>query len=355
MAVSFGLCLRCLRTLQVVGRMPKGPQSGPLARLVTTSRGIRTRHLSLWSFFKGGSLNESTNDSSKQPEKTLTEAFQKAEAKRLAEQETANKLIARQLESWGESRPIDESTVLPFRDPLGHLTFQEQKAYLANPPSEYLETLEDRAKRRELFERELFYSDPIKNWRLCYAQKPDFSGDTLPQWKPWSEQWRLDVMEKYRRYDERLQRKIQEIYEKCDSAPVRERTKKTVALRIRKEAKTKAIAARKSKKEAKREANAMEEPPPAVLEMKALRKTVEARNDALNQLWARHIIEVMVFESISEDGLMVSEAWKKKAFEIGERKKVEEAKRKVALEEWSNMATDSKATKIDWDAIHGEI
>jgi hypothetical protein len=103
------------------------------------------------------------------------------------------------LAEWNELQPVYNSYIpRPFKDPLGHLTFEEQVAYLANPSDEYLQTLEDRARVREMYEKTVFLADPLTQWKLAYNLKPRFEMLTLPEWKPWNMERKVQVMEKYR-------------------------------------------------------------------------------------------------------------------------------------------------------------
>src|SRR5438270_8593612 len=141
----------------------------------------------------------STNKST--PELKLKQALEKASEKRNIIALNQQKQLENQLLAWGESDIPSSLTALPFQNPLGHLPLLEQKSYFANPPNAYVETLEERARVRESYEKEMFNADPITHWRLAYSTKPDFAAGELPLWKKWSLEKRLEVMEKCRRYD----------------------------------------------------------------------------------------------------------------------------------------------------------
>lgn len=337
-----------------------------------------TRELSLWSIFQKPdppkpesptqppaspsppptSTSTSSSPQSLSPEHKLTESLRQAEENRQTTLRAAQKETDQQLLAWGETDPVSEAISPPFQDPLGHLTFPEQIAYLANPPDEYLRTLEDRAGVRESYEREIFLADPITHWKLAYDVKPDLGGSSLPSWKPWDQDKRLEMMERYRRYDERFQRKVQEIFEFFSSEDYVKRTARQVMYRIQKDIKQSAIAAAKKKgKGSKKDVLAalvLEEPPFKVIERKVHRVAIKSRNDALNRLWFQHMQEVSVFDDLNEEGLTVSEARKRKLPEVIEQKKVEEEKQKKAIKEWGTLPTDVKVESIDWRAITGE-
>jgi hypothetical protein len=280
---------------------------------------------------------------------------QEAEEKRLA-QTAANKVIAQQLIAWGETDPISELPEPPFQDPLGHLTFEEQKQYFTNPPETYLKTLEDRQRARELHEQQLFLIDPMNNWRFCYSTKPDFTQSMLPRWVPWKKERRVQVMEKYRRYDERFQRQIQEIYEKYDSPSWRDNMRTLLSSRWTKHVQRNAIrAARSSKNQGKQVVvQEAEEVPLSVVEVRVHRYIINSRNRALNRLWNRYIWDVAVFEDISEDGVVASDERRKKFYEIREKRRTDEQRQSEIFKEWSTLPVNSRVERVDWSAISTE-
>jgi hypothetical protein len=334
---------------------------------------LSRRQLSLWSVFgKSTSPPESTPPPASSPstaptplqspsldqnpsaEDKLTESLKKAEERRRAQSLATQKETDHQLLAWGEWDPVSESTSPPFQDPLGHLTFAEQVAYLANPPDEYLRTLEGRAKLREEYERELFTADPINNWKLVYDVKPAWDGPALPEWKAWSQDKRLEIMEKYRRYDERFQRKVQEIFEFFTGDEHLKRMGRQTTFKIQKEIRA-ATAKKRSKGKQKEPPPIMEEPPLKVIERKVHRIVIKQRNDALNRLWYQHQLEVNIFDDLNEEGLTLTEARRKKLPEVLEQKRAEEEKQRKAMKDWGTLPSDVKAESIDWRTIHGEL
>ena len=218
-----------------------------------------------------------------------------------------------------------------------------------------METLEARASAREAFEEQIFLADPVGNWHLCYESRPDFSCDTLPQWVGWSEERRKLAMDKYWRYDARLQRRIHQIYELHDSALFRERLKKRLVCKATKEAHPSTVSSSKRKKQRKKEEQVPpQEPPLSVIEVRVHRVAIKARNAALSKLWHQHIREVGVFADISADGVLASEARKRRVSEIIEKRQSDDDKRREMLKEWSSLSGDSKIERVDWGAIHTE-
>lgn len=276
------------------------------------------------------------------------------------------KKVEEHLIQWGESDPIDVSVVTgTFQDPLGHLTFQEQKAYLANPPSEYLTTLENRAIARELCEKEIYLADPLNNWRLCYDERPYFGADVLPPWKEWDQEKRMSVMEKYRRYDERLQRNIQQTFETFDSKSWHQKRRKEMIIEIEKFLNQKRNWLNSSAKiQRKRPKPAspyfvpdavVNAPPACVIDVKVWRKAIAERNERLHSVLAEHVKEVSLFEDISEDGVLAS-AVREQALRKALREEEEnEMKQSELLEEWGEMSNAAKVEKVNWGAIHSEM
>lgn len=303
------------------------------------------------------------------PEQALTEILQKAEKKRFAKRAAEIEKARAQLAAWGEDKPIDEATDSPFIDPLGHLSFSEQKSYLANPPASYFESLEERARQREEYDRELFHADPLNYWHLCYSTKPDFSADILPVWKDYIPEHRLKVMEKYRRYDKRLQQRIQEIWEVYDSEAFHAKQKKVILTRSQREIKRKRITAAKRRKKEKILSSSLsttsesvediEEPPLAVAEVRAHRQAVKLRNQRLIKLWHSHIRELREFEDISKDGVLELKPSVKRFEELGGQvvgqKEMEEKQNDLVFKEWEKLPGESRTQKIDWVSINNEL
>lgn len=376
------ICPRCLKAVTSAGI-----ERGLIQGSNILNRRIPTRQLSLWSLFGSSTSNNTESPTPSPPSPSppppppppaapqhrtqsdaakdkLTEALKKAEEKRKADFAAAQKELELQYRAWGEADPVSEAVSPPFQDPLGHLTFEEQVAYLANPPDEYLRTLEERAKLREEFERELFMADPVHNWKWAYDVKPDLTGSTLPEWEPWNQDKMLEVMEKYRRYDERFQRKVQEIFESFGSAELIKRTEKQITFKIQKEIRANAAAAamkqrpkgkKKKMKQAPPPVVVLEEPPLKVIERKVDRLLVKQRNEALNRLWHEHRADLVVFDDLNDEGLTVSEVRKKKVPEVLEQKKADEEKAKRAIKDWGALPSDIKVESVDWRAINGEM
>jgi hypothetical protein len=290
-------------------------------------------------------------------EQVLTKALEESINKRRSEESAGREKIQRQLIAWGESDPIDISSPKSFHDPLGHMTFHEQLQYLANPPPAYLETLEERAAKREEFEQAIYLADPINYWHLCFDTKPDFGGDTIPAWKPWTSDRRINIMEKFRRYDERYQRKIQRIYEKFDRPEYRSELRKGIFRRMRKINQRNQIAgAKKNKTEEEKEAILkIEDPPLSVVDVKTYRLAISLRNSALKKAQARFIDELVIFDDISEKGVTATEEGERAREKIALEKREEEKKQKEALEEWTNTPSAAKVESINWGAIHSEL
>jgi hypothetical protein len=290
------------------------------------------------------------------PESKLQQALEKVVEKRLTMTLSQQKQLEQQLLAWGESDIPSLQTSLPFQNPLGHLSPSEQKSYLANPPNEYIETLEERARVRETYEKEMFLADPLTHWRFAYSTKPDFSSDELPVWQRWSHEKRLEVMEKYRRYDERFQNKIYQIYTNLDTPHHREKVKVGVMTRIQRDAigarQKKARITSKGKKAAV--VDEIEEPPLRVVERRAFRAIVKQRNEELNRLWHLHLAEVSVFEDLTQDGLTLTEDRKKKVPIVKDLRNKENQRIQKALEDWSTMTIENKAEAVNWGAIYTE-
>jgi hypothetical protein len=276
------------------------------------------------------------------------------------------KKVEEHLIEWGESDPIDVSFIPgPFQDPLSHLTFQEQKAYLANPPTEYLTTLEDRATARELCEKQIYFADPLNNWRLCYDERPDFGAETFPPWKNWDSDKRLTVMEKYRRYDERLQRTIQHVFQTFDSNSWHNRKRKEMIIELDKYLTQKRTWLNYTTKMQRNKPkptspyyvphSVVNAPPACVIDVKVWRKAIAERNGQLRRVLAEHVKEVSVFEDISEEGVLAS-AVREQALRKALREEEEsEMKSYELLEEWEEMTDKARVEKVNWGAIHSEV
>jgi hypothetical protein len=291
------------------------------------------------------------------PEQILTAALQDAVEIRRKEKEAESNKIEQQLKAYGESEPINESTPESFRDPLGHLTFEEQVQYLARPPPEYLEDLLERARRREDFDQTIYTADPVNHWHLCYSSKPDFGKESLPPWIPWNPERRLEVMEKFRRYDERFQLRLQNIYRSYDSEEFRSNLKRTILIRLRKEIQREKVASAKRAKRSGKDAlisSNIEDLPLAVLEVKVYREMIKMRNTALKKAQAKFMAELTVFEDISEDGVLASVEKQMNMSKMSTERKREIMKHKEALQEWSSLSTDIKAESVNWGAIYNE-
>ena len=274
--------------------------------------------------------------------------------------------VEEHLIQWGESDPIDVSfSPGPFQDPLSHLTFQEQKAYLANPPTEYLRTLENRATARELCEKEIYLAAPLNNWRLCYDERPYFGAETLPPWKDWDSEKRLGVMEKYRRYDERLQRNIQQVFETYDSNAWHHKKRREMIIELDKYLTQKRTWLNYSTKMQRKKPkpaspyyvpdSVINAPPACVIDVKVWRKAITERNGRLKMVLAEHVKEVSVFEDISEEGVLAP-AMREQALRKALREEEEsEMKGSELLEEWEEMTDEARVEKVNWGAIHSEV
>lgn len=241
------------------------------------------------------------------------------------------------------------------------MSLSDQKSYLANPPNEYIETLEERARVRETYEKELFLADPLTHWKFAYAQKPDFSTDILPTWQRWSPEKRLEVMEKYRRYDERFQSKMQAIYMSFDSPGNWEKAKASVILKIQRDSmaskqrkKSKPVKGKKVDVKGDVAEEVVEVPPLTVVERRAFRSVVRQRNEALNRLWHVHLAEVSAFEDLTQDGMTLTEDRRRKVPVVREQRNQENERIKKALKDWTTMPNESKAETVNWKAIYAE-
>jgi hypothetical protein len=314
--------------------------------------------MSIWSkLFPATPANPAQPTEAEQtPEAILAKALQKSEDDRVAAQKAANQLIEQQLRAWGEDDVHILDPEPPFQDPLGHLTFEQQKAYLADPPPEYIQALLKRAAKRERYEETLFLADPWTFWRFCYDTRPDFTQETLPQWHPWSKVHRDHAITKLRQYDQRFQREVQLAYEEYDSEKWRSRTRKSLI-------KSHALSARRAAKKQKRDKKSngekekdlneksMSEPPLAVIERQLYRKAIIARNMSLNAIWRKHLDEVQRFEDLTEDGETVSEVAFREQQERRRLKRVDEQ----GFEEWAGKPMEEKVKSVDWKQIHSEL
>ena len=366
----FRLCSRCLQCFNSSNKRLTSHLNGSTFELAVKGRGTLTRQMSwLPKVFasKPPTPSTSTEDPAGTPaplsrppqrsaEEVLTRALQDSVDKRRSEEATGREKIRQELIAWGESDPIDISSPKSFHDPLGHLTFHEQLQYLANPPPAYLQTLEERAAKREEFEQTIYLADPINYWHLCFGTKPDFGGDTIPAWEPWTSDHRLSVMEKFRRYDERYQRKIQRIYEKFDRPEYRLELRKGIFRRMRKTNQRNQIAAAKKNKSTEKQEAILkiDDPTLSVVDVKAYRLAISFRNSALKKAQSKFIDELVIFDDISENGVTASEERERAQEKIALEKKEEEKKQKEALEEWTNMPRAAKAESVNWGVIHGE-
>ena len=365
----FRLCSRCLQSLNSSNKRLISPLNGTTFELAVKGRGSPTRQMS-WLPRVFGSKPSTPSTSTEQPgtpvprssppqrraEQVLTKALQESVDKRRSEEAAGREKIKQQLIAWGESDPIDISSPKSFQDPLGHLTFPEQLQYLANPPPAYLQTLEERAAKREEFEQTLYLADPINYWHLCFETKPDFGGDTVPAWKPWTSDHRMNVMEKFRRYDERYQRTIQRIYEKFDRPEYRSELRKGIFRRMRKTNQRNQIAAAKKNKTTEEQEAILkiEDPPLSVVDVKTYRLAISFRNSALKKAQSKFIDELVIFDDISEKGVTATEERERAQEKIALEKREEEKKQKEALEEWTNMPSEVKVESVNWGAIHSE-
>ena len=363
------LCSRCLQSLNSSNKRLISYNNGSIFELVIKSRGNTTRQMS-WLPKVFGSKSPSPSTSveglaatlappssppQRHAEQVLTKALRESIDKRRSEEAAGREKITQELVAWGESDPIDISSPKSFHDPLGHLTFSEQLQYLANPPSAYLQTLEERAAKREEFEQTIYLADPINYWHLCFETKPDFVGDTVPAWKTWTSDRRMGIMEKFRRYDERYQRTIQRIYEKFDGPEYRSELRKGIVRRMRKTNHRNQIAAAKKTKTAEEQAILkIDDPPLSVVDVKAYRLAISFRNSALKKAQSKFINELVIFDDISEKGVTATEERERAQEKIASEKREEEKKQKEALEEWTNTASAAKLESINWGAIHSE-
>jgi hypothetical protein len=367
--------------------------------------------MSWWPFSEPDEPPTPTSTSSPpkfKPEALLAKDLQHTERQRrraLRRNENEKQLLA-----WAESDPVVETVDSPFVDPLGHLPLSEHATYFAAPPPEYVETLEERARVREEFERDMYLADPLANWRLCYPTRPDFGGFEIPCWKEWSVDKRMMVMEKYRRYDERFQEQIKACFAHYDHPHYIADLRRTVDSHMRGEAserirKRLAAAAREAEAEAKKAAAAaetkksaskkngkedeaekeekedkevkdvkdgkeikegktfeemeregiLEDPIFVVVERKSHRIAIKSRNDKLNELWFSHLKAVSIFEDLTPEGLTMSEDKKKEHTTAWEVRKVAEEEHRNIVKEWWTMAPDAKVETVDWKAIHSEL
>lgn len=203
----------------------------------------------------------------------------------------------------------------------------------------------------------MFNADPIMYWQFAYSTKPDFSMDELPAWKKWSPEKRLEVMEKYRQYDERFQKKVHEIHKFYDSPLFWDKIKVSVVLRAQRQV-TSIRSQLKKVKNVKGKENGPEEeglePPLTVIERRVFRKIVKMRNDSLNRWWSTHIAEVRKFEDLTQDGLTLSENRRRQVPVVKEQRIQENQKIEKALSDWSMMPNENKAETVNWGAIHSE-
>lgn len=318
---------------------------------------LPSRHLSLWpKFLKPNQSLSKEQKHLKESEEGLAQALEAANRERQAKLHAKYQVAWNELRAWNEHYPISTEPAPPFKDPLGHLTFAEQEQFFANPPETYIATLEERAIVREAFEKELFLADPISHWETCYSVKPDFGTDTLPEWIPWSNERRKEVMEKYRRYDKRFQNGIRSIYEAYDSPAFRADSRKKMLKRVDKERKQRAIFVKKSKNKNEVESlDAFKEVPLAVVDTRVYRVTMKFRNDALIQLWHRHNRLVSVFEDIDEAGLVRTEQQEQNAVDLIEKWDESVEKREEMQSKWKTMSTDAKVAQVNWSAINSEM
>jgi hypothetical protein len=314
--------------------------------------------MSIWSkLFPATTTNSAQpTDVEQTPEAILANALQKSEDDRVAAQKAANQLIEQQLRAWGEADVNILDPTPPFQDPLGHLTFEQQKAYLADPPPEYIQALFKRAAKREPYEETLFLADPWTFWRFCYDIRPDFTQQTLPQWHPWGKEHRDRAITKLRQYDQRFQREVQLAYEEYDSEKWRSRTRKSLikmyALRAHRAAKKqKRDKKSNGKKEKDLDEKSVSEPPPVVIEHQVYRKAIIARNMSLNAIWTKHLDEVQSFEDLTEDGETASEVAIREQQERRHLKRVDEHE----FEEWAEKPMEEKVECVDWKQIHSEL
>ena len=208
-------------------------------------------------------------------------------------------------------------------------------------------------------------ADPLNNWRLCYDEKPYFGGERLPPWKEWDQEKRLAVMEKYRRYDERLQRQIQHTFETFDSKSwhLKRRTEMIIEIEkfLNQKRKWLNASTKMQRKKPKPTSpyfvpdSAVNAPPACVIDVKVWRKAISERNAVLKSLLTEHVKEVSVFEDISEDGVLAS-AVREQALRKALKKADGSYKKQFELlEEWREMSAEARVEKVNWAAIHSEI
>jgi len=365
-------CLRCLTALNRQGWRKAVFRAWQMS-LNERPRRTQIRQMAwLSSFFKGTERNqapssiqntaapadlEPTNEPKSSPAKSAEEvlecALEQQKARTTAEENkppeppkiTLTKAVQKQLEEWHETDPIDLAPPEGFQDPLGHLSDDDQIAYLQDPPPEYFETLERRASEREEYEKNLYLSNPVQYWPLAYCTEPDYSTETIKPWAPWSQAKRMEVMEKFRRYDQRIQARYRTIYKHFDGQVARQAAKKRLLAKLQSNIRSSA----KTKKE-KNRAMAKLPPPKEVLQVMIRRDVIRSRNKALLEAQKTAFEELTRFVDITEQGeiLSVQAKWK--------RQKEKEAR--VNREEykvWSNMGQRRKAESVDWSAIHSEV
>lgn len=276
--------------------------------------------------------------------------------------------LKRQLEDWNETDPIDLSAPPNLQDPLGHLTDAEQIAYLNDPPVEYLDALERRAADREEYEKLLYLSSPVQNWRLAYSVEPTYDEDGIKPWVPWTPEKRMTVMEKLRRYDERFQARYRAIYRHFDGKVARQAAQIRLLAKMEKQksksqrelpfmptGKTRRVRQLQYEEHAQRvkaervEARVKEMPPQGVFEVMIRRDVIRSRNTALLEGQATAFEELLRFADISEGGVVVNMqaglVRRKKEAEREERMKKDEWR------EWRKMSDEAKAEMVDWGAI----
>jgi hypothetical protein len=335
--------------------------------------------MSIWSkLFPSKTEDTSINpkaasESNQSPESALAKSLQKAADERAAEIEATHKLIEQQLRAWGETDTNIVDTEPPFQDPLGHLTFEQQKEYFANPPPEYLQSLRARARAREQYDMTLFQADPWTHWQLSgYQRKPDFFRVTLPPWRRWRKDQFENTMEKFKRYDIRFQTRVQSFYEKFDAEKYRNKVRDAIKTKhavIAAKAAKVAKAAKKAEKRVKKKKGGKagstavkkedededEElnggPPQAVIEHKVYRQVLLDRNNALRFVWFSHMRELQQFDDISEDGKLASDIANKEL----QDKKAKERSEEEAFGDWTHKPTDEKIKSVDWATIHKEL
>jgi hypothetical protein len=375
------LCSRCVGTTSLSSGNQAIFSRNPLSLSRVINRRTLTSHkrqMSWWPFSKPDQFSTPVSTSSppkSKPEQILAKDLQLVENQKRRDISRGEK----QLLAWGESDPVVETIDPPFVDPLGHLPLSEHATYFAAPPHEYVETLEERAHVREEFERDMYLADPLANWRLCYPTRPDFGGTEIPRWQAWSEDKRMMVMEKYRRYDERFQEQIKACFARFDHPHYIADLRREVGGRIREEVlqqykkRVAASAAEAKKGGAKKkgkwvkEANdgvttesmenedILDDPSFVVVDRKSRRALIKSRNDKLNELWFNHIKAVSIFEDLTPEGLTISEDKKKKHTTSWEMRKAAEEEHRKMMKVWTTMGPDAKVETVDWKAIHSEL